>query len=87
MFGPRSSSVFAEIGYVDYLWVSNDRLAASLVNNTALPTSLIAGDPRGPGFLAKFGISRRCSTKFISMSTMGSRFTTVVVRRTAETST
>jgi outer membrane autotransporter protein len=61
LFGSMPSSVFGEVGYEDYLSISNDQITASLVNNTALPTTVNPGDPNGPGFLGKVGISNQVS--------------------------
>ena len=50
-------TVFAEVGYEDYLSYDADRITAKLVNNTAQATSLDITDPQAPGISFKVGLN------------------------------
>ena len=63
------TAISAEAGYADYLSFSGDDITAVLANNTALPTVAFAGDPSGPGFLGKLGLTSQISAgTYIDMS-------------------
>lgn len=55
------TAFFAELGYEGYLAFSGNKITATLANNTALPTVVSPGDPNGPGFLGKLGLSSQIS--------------------------
>lgn len=52
-----STTAFGEVGYEDYVSTSGSDLTGTLVGNTALPTTVRLGDPAGPGFIGKVGVS------------------------------
>lgn len=51
----------AEVGYSEYVSFSGSDITAVLANNTALPATAFPGDPSGPGFLGKVGLSSQIS--------------------------
>jgi outer membrane lipase/esterase len=57
----RAATVFGEIGYEGFISTSTNKLTGQLVNNTALPTTVSAGNPTGPGVIGKVGMSSQIS--------------------------
>jgi outer membrane lipase/esterase len=57
MWGKSPTTLFGELGYEDYLSYSGGAITAGLVNNTAQAVTVQPGDPNGPGFLGKIGLS------------------------------
>ena len=50
-------SIFAEVGYEDYLTYDSDSITAKLVDNTAQPTTVDITDPRAPGLSVTAGVN------------------------------
>jgi len=58
-FGSILSTAYVEGGFEDFFSVSNDNINAQLVNNTALPVSVLVEDPVSRGAFLKLGINGR----------------------------